>query len=295
MDHLNYESIKLIATDIDGTLLNSKRQISDLTKQSLIEMQKKGKRIALCTGRAPFETKSFIQELQLDQYKGYIVYGNGAGIICCEDNKNISFDPLKQEEIHYIVTLAREYHLYIIAEYQNQYIVESNKWVQLKRKFARKHDALLRKYFPHVRVTNFLYMSRTAVDVNDILEYLTTSVNKFIIRGKPKNVDQFIKRLKETDLYNLYRLTKSSVEVNHFNVSKANALTELYKKLNLKDSQVVVFGDSMNDHEMLSNFPNSVAMGNADQQTKEIASYTTVTNDEDGIIHFLKSIERGIV
>lgn len=92
--------------------------------------------------------------------------------------------------------------------------------------------------------------------------------------------------------YHCYRLTKSCVEINHADVSKANALHSLQQELGLTQEAVAVFGDSPNDHEMLSEFKISVAMGNADAKTKSIASFQTLTNDEDGIVHFMQTLTK---
>lgn len=85
------QQIHLIITDIDGTLLNSKRQISNKTKEFLLDVQKKGTKIALYSGRIPAELKSIEKELQLDQFEGFLIHTNGSGIINCKTKKKYSF------------------------------------------------------------------------------------------------------------------------------------------------------------------------------------------------------------
>ena len=93
------------------------------------------------------------------------------------------------------------------------------------------------------------------------------------------------------DTYNGFRLTTGCIEVNHASVSKGIAAKYLANMLNIPLENTVAFGDSANDHALLESIPNSVAMDNADSTTKALAKYTTKSNDEDGIVHFLKKLD----
>ncbi|WP_195836726.1 HAD family hydrolase [Holdemanella porci] len=76
--------LQLLITDIDGTLLNTQKQISKQTLDYLIHLQQNNVVIALCSGRIPAELQSLVNQLQLDKYGGYIIHTNGAGIINCK-------------------------------------------------------------------------------------------------------------------------------------------------------------------------------------------------------------------
>lgn len=285
-------TIRLIATDIDGTLLNSKKIISEKTREYLIALQQQGVRIALCSGRAPYEMSAFVDTLRLREFDGYLIYSNGAGLIRLRDESAVHFSPLQGEELAHLLDLIRQHHLYVLSEHQGRYLVECSDWVERKRRFAKKHAKGLRKLFHHVRYTNFIYMSQQADRVDHLLHHLQGSADKLIVRGKPKDLERMLDAIMHKEDYHCYRLTKSCVEINHADVSKANALHSLQQELGLTQEAVAVFGDSPNDHEMLSEFKISVAMGNADAKTKSIASFQTLTNDEDGIVHFMQTLTK---
>ena len=80
------KAIKLIAMDLDGTLLDQKENIPVKSIEYLLHLQKKGIRIALCSGRSLFEMKRYAKELQLSQFNGFLIYTNGAGIYNYETN-----------------------------------------------------------------------------------------------------------------------------------------------------------------------------------------------------------------
>ena len=100
--------LQLLITDIDGTLLNTQKQISKHTLDYLIHLQQNGVVIALCSGRIPAELQSFIKQLQLDRYGGYIIHTNGVGIINCKTSDSINFSPLHLNEMQELTNLAKK-------------------------------------------------------------------------------------------------------------------------------------------------------------------------------------------
>ena len=128
-------------------------------------------------------------------------------------------------------------------------------------------------------------MSTHSTRVADVITTINAPVNKLCFRGATRNVNKFEEYiLAHNHTYNGFRLTTGCIEVNHASVSKGVAAKHL---ANIPLENTVAFGDSANDHALLETIPNSVAMENADSTTKALAKYTTKSNDEDGIIHFL--------
>lgn len=283
------ENLKLLITDIDGTLLNTQKQISNNTRNYLIDLQKKGVIVALCSGRIPSELKSFAKELELEKYGGYMIHTNGAGIINCKTKENIHFSQLKEKHIIDLVHQARKNKLYTIAQYNDSYVVECSNYVQFKRNLVRLFwpNSL---HFKNPTLTQFKYMSKNCTRVHSVPDKVGAAINKLCFRGKPSRVDLLEKFIQNNDnLYNSFRITNGCVEVNRAGVSKGNAVEYLRKLLKLNEEALIAFGDSANDHEMLQSVINSVAMKNADEQTKSIAKYVSYnTNDEDGIVTFIQ-------
>lgn len=279
--------LQLLITDIDGTLLNTQKNISKQTLDYLIHLQQKGVVIALCSGRIPAELQSFIEQLQLDKYGGYIIHTNGAGIINCKTSESISFSPIYVNEMQELIGIAKKNNLYTIVEYNDSYIVDCNLFVQFKRILTKLFwPEWLR--FKNPVLTQFRYMSNHSTRVSNIITTINAPVNKLCFRGASRNVNKFEEYiLTHNDTYNGFRLTKGCIEVNHASVSKGVAAKYLANMLNISLENTVAFGDSANDHALLTAIPNSVAMQNADSTTKSLAKYTTKSNDEDGIVHFL--------
>lgn len=283
--------LQLLITDIDGTLLNTQKQISKHTLDYLIHLQQNGVVIALCSGRIPAELQSFVKQLQLDKYNGYIIHTNGAGIINCKTSDSINFSPLHLNEMQELTNLAKKNSLYTIVEYNNSYVVECSTFVQFKRILTKLFwSEWLR--FKNPVLTQFRYMSTHATRVSNVNTTINAPVNKLCFRGAERNVNKFEEYISaHNDTYNGFRLTTGCIEVNHASVSKGVAAKHLANMLNIPLENTVAFGDSANDHALLEAIPNSVAMGNADSKTKALAKYTTKSNDEDGIVHFLKNLD----
>ena len=125
--------LQLLITDIDGTLLNTQKQISKQTLDYLIHLQQNNVVIALCSGRIPAELQSLVNQLQLDKYGGYIIHTNGAGIINCKTLDSVNFSPLHLNEMQELTDLAKKNNLYTIVEYNDSYVVECSTFVQFKR------------------------------------------------------------------------------------------------------------------------------------------------------------------
>lgn len=280
--------LQLLITDIDGTLLNTQKQISKQTLDYLIQLQQNGVVIALCSGRIPAELQSFIKQLQLDKYGGYIIHTNGAGIINCKTSDSTKFSPLHLNEMQELTNMAKKNNLYTIVEYNNSYVVECSTFVQFKRILTKLFwpEWL---HFKNPVLTQFRYMSTHADRVSNVITTINAPVNKLCFRGASRNVNKFEEYIStHSDTYNGFRLTQGCIEVNHASVSKGVTAKYLANMLNIPLENTVAFGDSANDHALLEVIPNSVAMGNADSTTKTLAKYTTKSNDEDGIVHFLK-------
>lgn len=92
------------------------------------------------------------------------------------------------------------------------------------------------------------------------------------------------------DRFSIFHLSGSCIEVNQKHVDKGEALAQLCQRLHIPAEQVIVFGDSANDHPLFERFPNSVAMGNADRITRQRAAHVTATNNEEGVRQYLQSI-----
>lgn len=285
---MNLRNIKLIACDVDGTLFNSKGQIGTETKKILMKLQQQGVKIAICSGRAPFELKSIVDELELKRYDGYLLHGNGAGIYRVKNDENIQFPQVPADAISEMIKMAHAMHLFVIVSQKGNYACSYSLPLAIKREIAKRLYRPMRAS-KVVRLRQFAYMARNANMVEHLENHIHNAANKICIRGNPKILHKAedVIRKKFPDRFNYFYLSEGSLEITDIHVSKAQALLSLCDQLDIQEDQVIAFGDSNNDDEMLSIIPYGVAMENAFSSTKKAASYITKSNDEEGIAVFL--------
>ena len=263
-----YKEKYLIALDLDGTLLNDKKKICKLTKKYLKRLNKKGVEIVLCSGRAPRSIINYYKELKINSP---IISYNGA----------LTFDPNRDdfEEIGYKFDKEILKNIYdSTRNYLDSAMCENNKKI-----FIDKDDAFL---------FNFFHKSNLEIIRGDIKEILTDDTYTFVLKLK-ESADTNEKRIelknKIESIAPQYRLrywwNVSYAELHYTEVSKAYALKELAKKLNINEDNVFVFGDADNDIEMLSSFKHSFFMKNGHTTIENFATYKTrKDNNHNGIM-----------
>src|SRR5690554_1182665 len=101
--------LAVIACDLDGTLLNSSKQISPKTQQALIEAQQRGVKVILASGRNVAMVMPFAQQLNLDQYGGFIVGMNGHEIYDCTTKETVVTDSMTLQQTRRVFAFAKKY------------------------------------------------------------------------------------------------------------------------------------------------------------------------------------------
>ncbi len=257
---MNY---KMIVLDIDDTLLNSKCFILPSTKKALEDAQKNGVIVTLCSGRPGIGMKKIADELELKKYGGYIVSYNGANIIELQDDTIIYENNLNVEQIHRLYDISKKYGLGIHTYSKTNILAEQ------EYKFTKYESDLVD-------------MKIQVID--DFKETVKTPVVKAIMVEEPsklREVEESIK--KETKDMTSTFSKPFFFEFTNNAVDKGKAIKYLCEKIDIKQSEVIAFGDSHNDLPMLKYAGKGVAMGNAVNEVKEMADFVTKTNDDDGI------------
>lgn len=263
------DKIKLIACDMDGTLLNSKSQISPKTLQSLNKASENGIEIVICTGRTSKEITQYTKQIPNAKYA---ICTNGAFIIDLKSNKRIFEDQLPLKEALKIIEITKNYDVSLEFFNENGAFLEKYAFDNLKEYHLEKFTKLLHA---------------TCTPVENVKEYMTklgTPVDKINIFCK--NIcekEKVINLCKDNLNAKVTFSLEYNAEINSPTASKGNALQNLCKQLNIKSSEVVAFGDSSNDISMLKFAKYSFAMENSINDVKQIAFKTVPSNDEDGI------------
>lgn len=277
-----YKQIKLIATDIDGTLVNSKGKIPSWTKEILLKWQKQGGKIALVSGRNYTDCIPLIEDLHLSEYGGYIIGANGQFIQNCTTHHKTEQEKLSIEQCLWIIDSAKSMQLVSVLGFNNHlYNVGTgfSLFVSKLYSVARKLQWIYRQVdgYPQTNTT-------------DIRPYLTEGLGKIGFFSRYQKLLQFEKKLHQEfpNQFDTYFVAKNWLEVTKKGTSKGNALIQLCKieKLNLEET--IAFGDGGNDLSLLETAGIGIAMGNSMPQLKEKADLICDSNKNEGLAKFVE-------
>ena len=266
-------SIKLIAVDLDGTLLSSTNSILPETEKTLKNAISEGIQVVLATGRPLSGVMPFNKQLGLAGNKQYNIVFNGAVI------QNLAGDVLMNQEMNY-------------QDFSNmrklQRLAHVNLHFETPECFWTCDRDLGANLAVNAAMTNNMIKVRRAEEIPQ--DFAFNKVG-FSMAEDVNEVEKLWNNIPEWAFakYDIVRSFSTNIEINIKDASKGNALMVLADRLKIDQSQVMVFGDQGNDISMFSN-PNfkKVAMGNAIELIKDSADYVTDDNDHDGIARALK-------
>lgn len=266
---------KLIAIDMDGTLLNSQNQVSQRTKEAILRAKEKGVHVVLSTGRILSSALYYSHALGL---KNPIVASNGAIVV--DESSNIIYKKtLGKNSIRDLANIAKEDNIY--CHFYDESSFYSNRRVQEVLDFYSEGDSEL-----NIELKTFK-------DIEEITSQEDLNIYKFLFIDEDLDkLQRFRKRLSVFNNINISSSWSNNVEAMAMNVSKGQALKKLCKNLDISPQEVIAIGDSENDLSMLDFAGLSVAMGNGAEKIKENVDYITDLNDNHGVA---KVIEKYIL
>ena len=262
----------LLVLDVDGTLHNSHREISDATKNALIEAQKRGKTIAIASGRSIAGIRQTASAISLEEYGGYVIAYNGTTVINCKTGECIYNQTLPADLIAPVYEEAAKLQVAIMAyrDSAKEIIVAGG-------------------------VTDYVAADAAAScvtirETEQFVKELSFPINKIFVSGEPdkmKEVERILQR-KFGSVLNVFRSDPYYVELLPKYTDKGVAVDKLVKYMDITKERVMCVGDSNNDLPMLRYAGMGVAMGNASDRIKEQADYVTDSNDDDGIVKVIE-------
>lgn len=274
--------IKLIASDMDGTLLNSKHTISQGNLEAIRKAQELGVKFAIVTGRSFDGVKPIADEFNLDCE--YILM-NGAEYRDRDGNilENIALD---KEKVKTIMEAMEEADL-CIELFTNVGTLTSS-YDKVKESIEDRVRSLNPKSSDD-EVQDFLdeFIGRRKITIfNSINELMDDKIDIYKIITFNKDVE-LIKKIKEK-LKGISGLSVVStfandIEVSDIEAQKGLILAKVAEKMGLERDEVMPIGDSFNDYSMFTEFKNTCAMENGIPEIKELAGFITDTNDNDGV------------
>ena len=262
---------KLIALDMDGTLFNSDKQITDRTKETLAQARALGVKIVLASGRPLAGLQPPLQELDLIHEGEYVLSFNGALIVDAKTGEAVSKCILKGSDYKKLFKLAQELGVHCQAFSPSRGLItnETSQYTE--------HEASINQI--DINIINPL---TDITDEEDII--------KVMFIDPPEILDEAIKHIPERfyEKYNIVKSTPFYLEFMTKSVSKGNAIIHLADKLGLDMSQTMAIGDAENDRAMLEVVANPVVMENGVPELKKIAKYITKSNNESGVAHAIR-------
>lgn len=279
-------NIKMIVCDLDGTLLNNHKVVSDHSIQKLIEYQKKGIRVTLASGRYYKEVERFAKQLRLEEFGGYVVCGNGYEIHDLKNHALFTFDTIPPEIVKDCIDLANECHLMQYISIDGIYHLSTN----TVEKAGVKTISHLLNVLDKAQVKQISYAShllRESVFEKDLKPFIQKGIVKICVIGTPKNQNQWIERLhqKYPHYFGYYPVNPVSLEITHSSVSKKHAVETIAQNNGFTLQEVIAFGDSGNDEPLLLNAGIGITMKNGTKRALSKAKIISeFTNHEDGVI-----------
>lgn len=266
------KDIKLIAVDLDGTLLNSKHKLSDRNKKALKAAIDKGVQVVIATGKTRHSAAAMLEELGIKSpgvfAQGLTTY-NGDGSL----RHNITMDTAI---LRRIITYAEDRGFGVLA-YSGDKIL------------TRRADEVAAKIAE--------YGEPSAESVGSLQNILgTTEINKLILYGQESKIPALRWQLSK-QLDGQVHLTRAQVEgileVLPAGSSKGKAVMRVMKDLNIPPENALAIGDGENDIEMLQAVGTGVAVGNAVQKLKAVATQVVGSNDDDGVAQAIEMFVTG--
>lgn len=264
---MNY---KLLVLDLDGTLTNNKKEITEHTLRTLIAAQEKGVKIVLASGRPTYGIAPIAEKLQMKKYGGYILSYNGGEIIDWQTGEMMYENVLEDEVLPYLYQCAKD-NGFAIVTYKDKYVLTEH-----------PHD----EYVQKEAILNVM----EAKKVDHFLEAIDFPVPKCLIVGEATRLAELEKEMYNElkDRMGVYRSEPYFLELVPKGIDKAQSLAVLLAKIGATREEMIAVGDGFNDRSMIEFAGLGVAMANAQDVVKQSADYITLSNEEDGVAAVVK-------
>ncbi|MCK8817205.1 Cof-type HAD-IIB family hydrolase [Natroniella sulfidigena] len=259
---------KLVAIDLDDTLLADDLEISKRTVEAIEEAQKQGVRVVIATGRMHSSALPYAKLLGLENE---LITYNGALVKQLVDNQTLYHEPVSAELARQIAKVAQEYDLHI-----NFYLDD----LLYVNKAGAEAD-----YYEEVAGIKPILITEDLVDFVD-----QPSTKILIIENDKAKLKEAFAELtaKFSDSLTITTSKANFIEIMSQEVYKGNTLANLATELGIEAEEVMAIGDSYNDLEMIEYAGLGVAVGNAKEEIKEEADYITGANDEEGVAQVIE-------
>lgn len=268
--------IKLIAIDLDGTLLNNKKEVSSANKAALQAAKAHGVKVVICTGRPLRAIRPYLKELNLEEpgdysitFNGGLVQNNDTGVVM--EKAVLSFDQVKE-----LLQLGRDLSLPIdVLSEEIVWIVPTDP----------EHPSIYSQLNP---LLDYRDTTEAALDPEALY-------NKIVVAYEQEYLDQQITKIPQAirERYEVIKTRDVLLEFMPKGITKAYGIELLIQDLGILPEEVMAIGDEENDLPMIEFAGMGVAMENAVAQVKEVADVITDSNEADGVAKVIEKYVLG--
>lgn len=261
--------IKMIALDLDGTLLNDEKIITKENQHELKKLHTDGMKIVVCTGRPINAIKQYLQDLDLFSTDDFTICFNGGLVLNNLTEAIMAKTALNSAQIKMIYDFAVQHHHSLdLLDFKQVY--------QLNDLKPSIYQSVIKAPIKF-----------ETIGYHDLPK---TDFAKGIMALQPAEIDQVLMEI-TPEMKNNFYIVRSQPTILEFlpkGVNKKVGLEALLNHFHLDFSNLMAFGDAKNDYEMLEAAKIGVAMGNANSDIKAIANDVTLDNQESGVAAYLK-------
>ena len=264
-DSLKY---KMLVTDMDYTLLNKEKKVSDRNREALRRAMEKGVHMVVATGRIYTSARIYAKLLGLDTP---IIASNGA--LIKDASKTIFRDILSQDTVREMLRLCHKYGVY--CHFFTENTIYSEKLINVSLRYTEWNKYMGEEDQVKIRIVD---------DGEEIVEAAKSEVLKAVVFDDD---DEKIQKLRdgimETGIVSVSQSMKHNLEVMNKGVNKGNAVRILAQMYGINREEIIAIGDNENDISMIEYAGLGIAMGNAEELLKRAADHVTGDYQEDGV------------
>lgn len=287
---------KLVAIDLDGTMLNQYGVVTQPTKEAILRAQEKGIEVMIASGRPIDSVKTIAKDIKSEKY---FVSGNGAIIYDIQNNEIIYENTLSKAKALEIIKICEENSIYYNVYTEKEIIAKNLQYNVLY--YHKENLTKAEEDKTHINIVDSIYDYVANID-GKILKIM-------ICDGHQTIFNAIMRKLKEVDDVEVLEVAHMSrkiirqgteeipieyfyTEISAKNVDKWTALEVLKEKMQISTEEIVTIGDNINDKKMIENAGMGIAMGQSTPRVKEVAKYVTGSNNEDGVAKVLDMITK---
>ncbi len=269
---IDMSKIKLIAIDLDGTLLSPEMTISERTKNLIKRLQNDGYIVLIATGRIFSSATAVAKNLGLDMP---LIACNGAETYDSINDKY--YKELFPEELsRKVIDICQEAGIY--HHFYTEDTIYATELINTAKRFDQSKDNAQNKHVKAVKIVKDL---NTVIANNEIYKF-------GIFQDGTYDFDTVRAKFDEHPDLDTVFSNVGLCDIMKKNISKWSAVKKLLEVYNISPAEAIAFGDSPNDCELIKNVAHGVAMANAHPKVKAVANDETLSNAEDGVYHYLK-------